>query len=212
MKRYNQLLPLLLSFVLLTQAGVLLSGCKKQTPEEEKYIASIIEQRKQKDLEMKTSPQSPFVRDSNAHFAPLKYFDVDPLFVFKSKLFRYEKQDTVITFGTKGEERKVIKTGYLEFLKEGKEYKITVYKGATKSGEIYYSLWFTDKTTGSDTYGVGRYLDFEINADPEFIYTFDFNLAYSPYCSYSSIYSCAIPTKDDYLDLEITAGEKKFHE
>lgn len=212
MKRFHQLLRLLLSLVILSHSGVLLPGCKKQTPEEEKYIAAIIEQRKAKDLEMKTSPQSPFVRDSNANYAPLKYFDVDPSFVFKSKLFRYEKQDTVITFGTKGEERKVVRIGNLAFAKNSKQYLINVYKGVTKSGESYYSMWFTDKTTGAETYGVGRYLDFELNPDPEFIYTFDFNLAYSPYCSYSSIYSCAIPTKEDYLDLEIEAGEKKFHE
>ncbi|MBI5727352.1 MAG: DUF1684 domain-containing protein, partial [Ignavibacteriales bacterium] len=142
----------------------------------------------------------------------LKYFNVDPSFVFKSKLFRYERQDTVITFGTKGEERKVVRIGNLEFVKDSKQYLINVYKGVTKSGELYYSMWFTDKTTGTESYGVGRYLDFEINPDAEFVYTFDFNLAYSPYCSYSSIYSCAIPTKEDYLDLEITAGEKKFHD
>ena len=32
----------------------------------------------------------------------------------------------------------------------------------------YYSIWFTDKTTGNETYHVGRYLDFELNPDPEF--------------------------------------------
>lgn len=88
---------------------------------------------------------------------------------------------------------------------------MNVYKGNSRSGAEYYSLWFTDKTTGEETYGVGRYLDFELNPDKDFLYTIDFNLAYSPYCSYSPKYSCAVPTKDDYLDIAVKAGEKKFH-
>ena len=76
---------------------------------------------------------------------------------------------------------------------------------------MYYSIWFTDKTTGEVTYGVGRYIDFEIHPDKDFNYTVDFNLAYNPYCAYSPEYSCAIPTKEDYIDLAIEAGEKNFH-
>jgi hypothetical protein len=78
-------------------------------------------------------------------------------------------------------------------------------------GEPYYSIWFTDKTTGKDTYGVGRYLDFELKDDPEFIYTIDFNRAYNPYCAYSSLFTCPIPRAEDYIDMEIEAGEKNFH-
>ena len=75
----------------------------------------------------------------------------------------------------------------------------------------YYSIWFTDKTTNNESYGVGRYVDFELNNKPDFIYTVDFNYAYNPYCAYSSEFSCAIPTKKDYLEIAIEAGEKKFH-
>jgi uncharacterized protein (DUF1684 family) len=86
-----------------------------------------------------------------------------------------------------------------------------VYKGFSKSNDVYFSIWFTDLTTGEESYGVGRYLDFELNSDKDFIYTIDFNLAYNPYCAYSSEYTCAIPTKEDYVDSEIEAGEKKYH-
>jgi uncharacterized protein (DUF1684 family) len=86
-----------------------------------------------------------------------------------------------------------------------------VYKSFSSKGETYYSIWFTDKTTNDETYGVGRYLDFELNDDENFIYTIDFNLAYNPYCAYNPDYTCAIPTKEDYVDLKIEAGEKKYH-
>ena len=52
---------------------------------------------------------------------------------------------------------------------------------------------------------MGRYLDFEKVDDPEHVYTLDFNLAYNPYCAYTSAYGCAIPRKEDRLDLAITA-------
>jgi uncharacterized protein (DUF1684 family) len=185
---------------------------KRYTPAEREYINKIEKQRLEKDMEMKNDPDSPFNQDQKAHYAPLKYFDVNPDFVFKSKLFEYNPKDTIKIFGTKGEERKVVKYGYVIITYKGKKYNINVYKGKTKSGQEYYSIWFTDKTTNNESYGVGRYLDFEKMKDSNYVYTIDFNLAYNPYCSYSAKYSCAVPTKEDYLDIAVEAGEKKFHE
>src|SRR3970282_1520025 len=156
---------------------------------------------------MKNNPDSPFNFKGKIHFVPLKYYDPSPDFVFKSKLFEYDMKDTIIIFGTKGEERKVVRYGFVTLDYKGDKYKINVYEGVSKTGEMYYSIWFTDKTTGEVTYGVGRYIDFEIHPDKDFNYTVDFNLAYNPYCAYSPEYSCAIPTKEDYIDLAVEAGE-----
>lgn len=187
-------------------------SCKEKYSNEEKiYIEQIKNLREQKNNYMKQDPASPFNYDAKANFKPLKYFDINPDFVFKSKLQEYETKDTIEVLGTKGEKRIAIKFGYIKFNYKDKEYKLNVYKNLDKNNNVYYSIWFTDKTTGNETYGVGRYLDFELNEDKNFIYTIDFNLAYNPYCAYSSLYSCAIPTKDDYIDLEIKAGEKSFH-
>lgn len=184
---------------------------EKYSPEQKEYITSIDKQRIEKDDYMKNNPRSPFNYKGKVKFHPLKYFNVNPNFVFKGKLTEYTAKDTLSIFGTKGEERKVIRYGFINFEYEKKSYRINVYKGTTKSGNEYFSIWFTDKTTNEQSYGVGRYLDFDLNSDKEFIYTIDFNLAYNPYCAYSADYTCSIPTKDDYLDLSIEAGEKKFH-
>ena len=191
---------------------LLISGCGKAlTPEQQKYINSVEEFRQEKNNYMKNDPSSPFNQDSNAVFSELKYFDIDTNFVFKSPLNVYEPQDTVIVLGTKGEERKTLRYGYVNFNYSGISHKINVYKGTSRRGQEYYSIWFTDKTTGEETYGVGRYIDFDLDSDSGHIYTIDFNLAYNPYCAYSSRYSCAIPTKEDYLDIAVEAGEKSFH-
>lgn len=188
-------------------------GCQKNyTPEEEKYIFEIEKERLEKDVYMRDNANSPFNYKSKIEFHPLKYFDVDPAWVFNSKLFEYESKDTVSVFGTKGEERKAVRYGYVKINYENQDININVYQSKSRSGATYYSIWFTDKTTNKETYGVGRYLDFELVDDPDYEYTLDFNKAYSPYCSYSPEYSCAIPTKEDYIDIPITAGEKKFHD
>ena len=191
---------------------VLLSSCAENySPEEKKYIAEVEQSRKEKDDYMKNDPKSPFNYKGKVEFHPLKYFDVNPDFVFKSKLIEYPTKDTISIFGTKGEERKVVRFGYVSFDYQEKTYRLNVYKGFGKSGEEYFSIWFTDLTTNEESYGVGRYLGFELYTDKNYKYTIDFNLAYNPYCAYSADYTCAIPTKEDYVDLKIEAGEKKYH-
>jgi uncharacterized protein (DUF1684 family) len=190
---------------------LLLSCGKKNPPEVVQYVKEVEQYRHEKNDYMKDNPASPFNQDSLVQFKPLNYYAVDPEFVFKSKLHQYIQKDTINIYGTKGEARKAVKYGYVAFNYKKEQYRINVYKGFSAEGGEYYSIWFTDKTTGGDTYGVGRYIDFDINPDSNYVYTVDFNLAYNPYCAYSSRYSCAIPTKDDYIDLAVTAGEKKFH-
>lgn len=196
---------------LITVSAVLLFACgKNYTPEEKVYISKIEQQRIEDNEWYKNDPNSPFNKKGKVEFHELKYYDVDPSFVFKSKLYEYGQKDTVTIYGTKGEPRETVRFGYVQINKDNKDYKIHIYESGAE--QKYYSIWFTDKTTNETTYGVGRYLNFERQNDPEHIYTIDFNLAYNPYCAYTSNYSCAIPTKEDYIDLAIEAGEKKFHD
>lgn len=191
----------------------LITGCGKNfTPEQKEYISKIEKSRKEKNEWMKNDPNSPFNFKGKVEFHDLKYFDVDPDFVFKSRLYEYEPKDTITIFGTKGEERKTVRYGYVQFNYSGNDYKVNVYQSIARNRMIYYSIWFTDITTNKETYGVGRYIDFEKEEDPDHLYEIDFNLAYNPYCAYSPDYSCAIPTKEDYIPIAIKAGEKKFHD
>lgn len=207
MTKLNKILLILIAFTFL------LTACKKKlTPEEQQYVKRIEELRYQKNLNFISDPNSPFNTPKKVLFHPLNYFDVDPDYVFVSKLYRYENEDTVVIYGTKGEPRKTIRFGYLIIPFEGDEYKLNVYKSSSENGNIYYSIWFTDETTNEETYGVGRYLDFELNDDPDHIYTIDFNLAFNPFCAYNPAYSCAIPRKEDHLPFAVRAGEKKFHD
>ncbi|MFA3781757.1 DUF1684 domain-containing protein [Melioribacteraceae bacterium 4301-Me] len=200
-------------FPILILTLLVLPSCgKNYSPEQKAYIEKIEKERRSKNEFMKNDPASPFNYKMKIKFHDLNYYDVNPDFVFKSKLYEYSHKDTIIIYGTKGEPRKMVKFGYVKINFKNKPINVNVYEGKTNSGLTYYSIWFTDLTTNKETYGVGRYLDFEKVDDPNYIYTIDFNLAYNPYCAYNPNYSCAIPTKDDFIPIEIKAGEKKFHE
>ncbi len=170
-----------------------------------------------------SDPDSPFQRDTSISYHGLKWFPVNPRYCVHSVLHRYEHPDTVVVLGTKGESRRQLRYGYFAFtLRDehgtARQCTLNVYKFTPHDPQRYalykdnLSLWFTDRTTGEETYEVGRYIEMGVeDPDPSFEYTIDFNKAFNPYCAYSSLYSCAIPTKDDHLDLALRVGEQRYH-
>jgi len=161
------------------------------------------------------SPYSPFNGDTSAHFTGIRWYPPTLEFYFRSQLTRYPHPETVIVLGTKREERRQVKYGYFMFSSSERTFRLNAYKdaaAATQARGRLLAVWFTDSTTNAETYGVGRYLDVgEENDDKDYLYTLDFNKAYNPYCAYSSRYSCAIPRREDRLEIALRAGELKYH-
>ncbi len=189
-----------------------------------KIIQDNIDHRAATDESFRNDPDSPFKKDTTIVFHRLHWFPIDPRFRGLSILHRYEHPETVIVLGTKGEERKQLKYGYFEFAVpsdagETVTLKINVYKFTPYDSKRYalyknnLSVWFTDNTTGKETYGVGRYVEIgDEQPDPNFQYVIDLNKAFNPYCAYSNIYSCAVPRKEDHLSIALRVGEQKYHE
>jgi uncharacterized protein len=106
------------------------------------------------------------------------------------------------------------KYGRLDFMIDGKEYLLYVYQSKdlmkTEEYRDYLFVPFTDATTGDESYGSGRYLEFykrDISGNSLLL---DFNKAYNPYCAYSPDYKCPIPPKENRLPVAIKAGEMNF--
>lgn len=74
----------------------------------------------------------------------------------------------------------------------------------------YLFVPFGDATSGFESYGGGRYLEFYITDIKNHHVTLDFNKAYNPYCAYTTGYNCPIPPKENLLPVAITAGEKNY--
>jgi uncharacterized protein len=205
--------------ILLFPLGCIL-GCSSNSPAPEDFYSKLAAHRAAVDSSMRYDAGSPFHRDTTVAYQGLRWFDPDPKFRFESKLTKFDTASIITILGTKGEERKVVRYGFFTFRYDGKEYRLTVYKfsdeDVKKRGEEmrpYLMVWFTDQTTGNETYDVGRYIEVDPeSADPNHLYAIDFNYAYNPYCAYSHLYSCAVPTMDNALDFPVTAGEKKYHE
>jgi uncharacterized protein (DUF1684 family) len=169
-------------------------------------------------------PGSPFRRDTTIAYEGIRWFPINPAFRVASLLHRYGTPDTVIIMGTRGEQRRNLKYGYFDFLlpdEKGRAVpcRLNVYKFTPYDGQRYLlyrdqlSVWFTDATTGKETYHVGRYVDVGLDfPDPAHRYTIDLNKAYNPYCAYSTMYSCAIPREEDHLPVAVRAGEMTYHQ
>ena len=65
---------------------------------------------------------------------------------------------------------------------------------------------FLDATSGTETYGAGRYLD--IYPEDDGTYALDFNLAYHPSCVYDPKFSCPLTPAENRLPDRIEAGER----
>ena len=111
--------------------------------------------------------------------------------------------------------KKFIKFGVLKFKLNGKGQSLNVFQIdpeiRAKFPEYADLLFvpFKDFTSGKETYGVGRYIDIKTPKGKKV--TLDFNLAYNPNCAYGNDkYSCPIPPKENFLRVEIKAGEKSF--
>ena len=95
---------------------------------------------------------------------------------------------------------------YLEFWIDGERHVLDVTGNADSDR---FMMVFADETSGRDTYGGGRYVWFDAPDEEERV-VLDFNLAYNPPCVWTGYATCPLPTRDNRLVVEITAGEKSW--
>ncbi len=104
--------------------------------------------------------------------------------------------------------RRYYLAGHARAKVKGGEVDLPLYAPSDDPAKIdYLFVSFTDETTGAETYGVGRYLDFtEFGPFPPKALAVDFNRAYNPYCARSPHYNC--PLAMTHIPFALRAGEK----
>ena len=143
-------------------------------------------------------------------FKSVDYFDVDLNFKIQAAWTKDKGKKFKMPTST---EREPIyrRFGYITFIVDGQECKLTVYQNMElrkkKGFKNYFFIPFRDETSGISTYGGGRYIDTYIYKKDSVV-EIDFNQCYNPYCAYSHRYSCPIPPIENTLEIEINAGEK----
>jgi uncharacterized protein (DUF1684 family) len=166
-------------------------------------------EREQKDTFFLIHPQSPIPLEEREKFKGLDYYQPDPNYRFEVKLHEHPKKERIKMSYTKGEEQEFIRWGEFRFKIGSQEQVLQVYKSNPDEDRLFVP--FRDATSGKETYGTGRYLDFEPERDctTDGKWTLDFNKAYNPWCIYSENYTCPFVPPENWLKVPIHAGEKK---
>jgi uncharacterized protein (DUF1684 family) len=165
-----------------------------------------------RDAEFRDPKESPLVPEAVATFKGLSYFKLNPTHKLRARFLRTPDEKKFDMPTSSGKTRIYVKYGELKFKLRGRQHTLGVYQSEdlarTEKYKNYLLIPFTDVTSGKETYGGGRYIDFEIPAS-EFG-TLDFNLAYNPSCAYSSRFSCPIPPRENRLTVKIEAGGRTY--
>jgi uncharacterized protein (DUF1684 family) len=102
------------------------------------------------------------------------------------------------------------RAGTARFLLHGEQRSLSVFWLLDYAGGFFVS--FRDATSGTETYGAGRYvLDTAKGADLGTTggrVVLDFNFAYQPSCSYDPRWSCPLPPRENWLTIPIRGGER----
>lgn len=165
--------------------------------------------RRARDELFKTHPQSPIPEGVREAFAGLSFYDYDDDYRAEAVLEAADPESYEVP--TSGDEKFAFtRVGIATFDIAGRTRRLELYWLSAYGGGLF--LPFRDATSGSETYGAGRYLldtvkgaDLGMSGDR---ITLDFNFAYNPSCAYDPRWVCPLAPPANRIDLEIRAGEK----
>ncbi|RNJ25348.1 DUF1684 domain-containing protein [Halosegnis longus] len=177
--------------------------------DEQQWRAELEGHRDHKDDFFATERQSPIPEDQRDAFDGLSYFEPDPAYRVEANIDPIDSDDTITMETTVETEQEYERVARLTFELAGEERTLVAYSGVNQDGDSLF-VPFRDKTTGQQTYGAGRYMEFEVDGEVTAADTvvLDFNLAYHPFCAYNDAFACPLPPEENWLDVPIEAGEK----
>jgi uncharacterized protein (DUF1684 family) len=150
------------------------------------------------------------LRDSDSEniikFRGIDNFPVDPVWKIEAKFESYSPPKKISILNILGMISEEICPGVLIFEKDGRSFRLDP---IAEEGNQQWFIIFSDETSGSETYGAGRYLYIDPpNENGKTI--IDFNKAYNPPCAFTLYATCPLPPEQNHLEVRITAGEKKY--
>ncbi len=174
----------------------------------ETHSKEIAEDRAKRVRFMKESPESPF---AGSEFKGLSFFEPTLKYRVRATLTPIENKKVIDLATSTGESAAYLEYSYADFELDGKSFRVKILE-TTEPGPQRGSLFlaFADETSGTSTYGAGRYLDLKKVPGATTLWL-DFNKAYNPYCAYSDKFSCPFPPRENILKVPIQAGEKSYH-
>jgi uncharacterized protein (DUF1684 family) len=164
--------------------------------------------REKRDRFFKEDTQSPLGENDRKKFKGLVYYAIDLRYAMIGPIEKYpiESKPLYVLLPTnKGTGKKYVKDAQFKFKWDGKEHTLQIYR-PLGGGELF--LPFKDKTSETETYWKGRYLHIEPMPGGKVLV--DFNRAYNPFCQFKEKYTCPFAPEENWLKIEIRAGEKRY--
>ena len=154
-------------------------------------------------------PQSPLPSDRRAAFDGLAYFEYDPVLRVLADVSPAPRERREIA--TSGEEPYAFtRFARASFVLAGLPATLDLYWLEGYGGGVF--LGFADATSGTETYGGGRYLldtvkgaDLGVEAGRLVL---DFNFAYNPSCAYDPRWVCPLAPPGNRLAAPVRGGER----
>ena len=142
------------------------------------------------------------------------FYDIDESYRVTASFEKLDDKEGFDMNTSAGIKQKYFEYGLLSFRLHDSLLHLHVYQSKDlmkqKKYKEYLFVPFGDATSGFESYGGGRYIDFYIPAIKNSEVVIDFNKAYNPYCAYTTGYACPIPPLENLLTVPITAGEKNY--
>jgi uncharacterized protein (DUF1684 family) len=165
--------------------------------------------REGRDDLFRNHPQSPIPKAERGDFPGLQYFDYEPALRVLAEVRAAEPELRQI--GASGNESVLFRRfATASFEVDGQKQSLDLHWLEGYGGGIF--LPFVDATSGSETYGGGRYVldsvkGADLGMDGERL-VLDFNFAYNPSCAYDPRWICPLAPASNRLAPAIRGGER----
>ncbi len=175
-----------------------------------RWAARLEMRRKGKDKYFRDNFESPIPPQERETFEGLNYYPLEPSLRFEIELHEHAEKKKIRVAATHGEHRDLLRWGEFRCRIGEVECTLQAYRSDPSSEGLFVP--FRDGNAGVETYEHGRYLDLEPSLhhmlDGKWI--LDFNEATNPWCEYSQNYVCPYAPRENWIDVPVPAGEKKF--
>jgi uncharacterized protein len=150
------------------------------------------------------------LKDKNSklrkEFTGLHWFPINEAYHVSANYVAYPSPREVQIETVLGDREKTKLAGYVTFQLDGKELRLDA-EQSDSTKQLF--IVFRDLTSKKDTYPAARFLDTEAPKDGKL--DLDFNIAYNPPCAYNPYTTCPLPSPGNRMQIEIPAGEKRYH-
>jgi uncharacterized protein len=141
-------------------------------------------------------------------FSGLNWYPAQPKWRIAAHYVPYTTPHPITIVMSKGQVETTPAAGYAEFTVDGRKQTLVA---IDESGELFFVIG--DLTNKTETYGGGRFLETAVadhGMDHEGTVMLDFNQLVNPQCAYAHFKVCPRPPRENELNFEIPAGEKRF--